>query len=125
MPREGDIESCWNIAMEGGRVQNGRVIIEEFITFQSEITLLTVRSVNGTSFCAPIGHIQESGDYIESWRPHNMSDKQMEDAKYIARTITDELGGYGLFGIELFLARIKCILARCLRDRMIPAWLRW
>ena len=58
---EGDIESCWNIAMEGGRVQNGRVIIEEFITFQSEITLLTVRSVNGTSFCAPIGHIQEAG----------------------------------------------------------------
>ena len=54
-----------------------------------------------------------------------MSDKQMEDAKYIARTITDELGGYGLFGIELFLSRIKCILARCLRDRMIPAWLRW
>lgn len=104
---EGDIESCWNIAMEGGRVQNGRVIIEEFITFQSEITLLTVRSVNGTSFCAPIGHIQESGDYIESWQPHNMSDEQMEEAKYIARTITDELGGYGLFGVELFLAADK------------------
>lgn len=104
---EGDIESCWNIAMEGGRVQNGRVIIEEFITFQSEITLLTVRSVNGTSFCAPIGHIQESGDYIESWQPHNMSEEQVKEAKYIARTITDELGGYGLFGVELFLAADK------------------
>lgn len=104
---EEDIESCWNIAMEGGRVQNGRVIIEEFITFQSEITLLTVRSVNGTSYCAPIGHIQESGDYIESWQPHNMSDEQIAEAKLIARTITDELGGYGLFGVELFLTEDK------------------
>ncbi|MFE0558987.1 phosphoribosylglycinamide formyltransferase 2 [Paenibacillus sp. NPDC058910] len=104
---EGDIESCWNIAMEGGRVQNGRVIIEEFIIFQSEITLLTVRSVNGTSFCAPIGHIQESGDYIESWQPHNMSEEQIEEAKNIARKITDELGGYGLFGVELFLTEDK------------------
>ncbi|MGV2788600.1 ATP-grasp domain-containing protein, partial [Clostridium perfringens] len=83
------------------------VIIEEFITFQSEITLLTVRSVNGTSFCAPIGHIQESGDYIESWQPHNMSGEQIEEAKYIARKITDELGGYGLFGVELFLTEDK------------------
>lgn len=101
---EKDIEQCWNIAMEGGRVQNGRVIIEEFIRFESEITLLTVRSVSGTSFCAPIGHIQESGDYIESWQPHGMSEEQIEEAKHIAQTITDELGGYGLFGVELFLA---------------------
>ncbi|GAA3407466.1 phosphoribosylglycinamide formyltransferase 2 [Paenibacillus hodogayensis] len=100
---EQDIERCWNIAMEGGRVQNGRVIIEEFIRFQSEITLLTVRSVSGTSFCAPIGHVQESGDYIESWQPHAMTDHQLEEAKHIAKTITDELGGYGLFGVELFL----------------------
>lgn len=102
-----DIESCWNLAMEGGRVQNGRVIIEEFITFQSEITLLTVRSINGTSFCAPIGHIQEGGDYIESWQPHDMSEAQIEEAKRIAKTITDELGGYGLFGVELFLTEDK------------------
>lgn len=104
---EKDIEKCWSIAMEGGRVQNGRVIIEEFIRFESEITLLTVRSVNGTSYCAPIGHIQESGDYIESWQPHHMTDKQLEEAKHIARTITDELGGYGLFGVELFLTEDK------------------
>lgn len=100
---ESDIESCWNIAMEGGRVQNGRVIIEEFITFQSEITLLTVRSVSGTSFCPPIGHVQESGDYIESWQPHPISEQQMKEAERIARAITDELGGFGLFGVELFL----------------------
>lgn len=100
---ESDIASCWNIAMEGGRVQNGRVIIEEFITFQSEITLLTVRSVSGTSFCPPIGHVQESGDYIESWQPHPISEQQMKEAERIARAITDELGGFGLFGVELFL----------------------
>lgn len=100
---EKDIEQCWDIAMEGGRVQNGRVIIEQFIRFQSEITLLTIRSVSGTSFCAPIGHIQESGDYIESWQPHDMTERQIEEAKHIAKTITDELGGYGLFGVELFL----------------------
>lgn len=104
---EKDIRTCWEIAMEGGRVQNGRVIIEEFIRFQSEITLLTVRSVSGTSFCPPIGHIQENGDYIESWQPHPMSERQLEEAKLIARAITDELGGYGLFGVELFLAEDK------------------
>lgn len=105
--KEEDIEQSWNIAMEGGRVQKGRVIIEEFIPFQSEITLLTVRSVSGTSFCAPIGHIQESGDYIESWQPHEMTDWQIEEAKHIAKTITDELGGYGIFGVELFLTEDK------------------
>lgn len=104
---EKDIKQSWNIAMEGGRVQNGRVIIEEFIRFHSEITLLTVRSVSGTNFCAPIGHIQESGDYIESWQPHDMTDRQIEEAKHIATTITDELGGYGLFGVELFLTEDK------------------
>lgn len=101
---EEELEKCWNIAMEGGRVQKGRVIIEEFIRFESEITLLTVRAVNGTMFCSPIGHIQKEGDYIESWQPHNMTEKQIEEAKKIAKTVTDELGGYGLFGVELFLA---------------------
>jgi phosphoribosylglycinamide formyltransferase 2 len=101
---ESDLEKCWNIAMEGGRVQNGRVIIEEFITFDSEITLLTVRAVNGTMFCAPIGHIQQDGDYIESWQPHHMTESQIEEAKNIAKAITDELGGYGIFGVELFLS---------------------
>ncbi|MED3996003.1 phosphoribosylglycinamide formyltransferase 2 [Peribacillus frigoritolerans] len=104
---EGDLEDCWKIAMEGGRVQNGRVIIEEFIRFDSEITLLTIRAVNGTMFCAPIGHIQQGGDYIESWQPHNMTEAQIMEAKRIAHAITDELGGYGLFGVELFLSGDK------------------
>ena len=104
---EADLPACWQIAMEGGRVQNGRVIIEEFIPFDSEITLLTVRAVNGTSFCAPIGHIQEGGDYIESWQPHEMTEGQIEEAKRIALAITDALGGYGLFGVELFLSGDK------------------
>jgi phosphoribosylglycinamide formyltransferase 2 len=102
-----EIEECWKIAMEGGRVQNGRVIIEEFIRFDSEITLLTVRAVNGTMFCAPIGHIQKDGDYIESWQPHQMTEEQIQEAKKIAQAITDELGGYGLFGVELFLVKDK------------------
>lgn len=104
---EEDLEGCWQSAMEGGRVQNGRVIIEEFISFDSEITLLTVRTIEGTKFCAPIGHVQEGGDYIESWQPHNMTDQQIEEAKRIALTITDELGGLGLFGVELFLSGEK------------------
>jgi phosphoribosylglycinamide formyltransferase 2 len=102
-----DIERCWAIAMEGGRVQQGRVIVEEFITFESEITLLTVRAVNGTLFCPPIGHLQEDGDYIESWQPHEMTSEQLAEAQRIAVTITDALGGAGIFGVELFLAKDK------------------
>lgn len=102
-----ELEGCWKVAQEGGRVQNGRVIIEEFIQFDSEITLLTVRAVNGTMFCAPIGHIQKEGDYIESWQPHDMSEQQIHEAEKIARIITDELGGFGIFGVELFLSRDK------------------
>ncbi|MCP8969315.1 phosphoribosylglycinamide formyltransferase 2 [Ectobacillus ponti] len=101
---EQQLEECWRIAMEGGRVQNGRIIIEEFIRFDSEITLLTVRSVSGTSFCAPIGHVQKDGDYIESWQPHYMTEQQLQEAERVAKVITDELGGYGLFGVELFLS---------------------
>ncbi|MFB9279871.1 phosphoribosylglycinamide formyltransferase 2 [Cohnella cellulosilytica] len=104
---EADLERCWTIAMEGGRVQQTRVIVEEFITFESEITLLTVRSVGGTAFCPPIGHIQKDGDYIESWQPHEMTAGQLEEARRIARAITDELGGAGIFGVELFLAKDK------------------
>lgn len=99
-----ELEACWNVAQNGGRVQNGRVIIEEFIHFDSEITLLTIRAANGTMFCAPIGHIQKDGDYIESWQPHEMTEQQIQEAKKIAKTITDELGGYGIFGVELFLS---------------------
>lgn len=97
------VEASWNIAMEGGRAKNARVIVEEFIHFESEITLLTVRSVSGTTYCEPIGHIQKDGDYIESWQPHTMSEQQIIDAQQMAKTITDALGGHGLYGVELFL----------------------
>jgi phosphoribosylglycinamide formyltransferase 2 len=104
---EDDLERCWSIAMEGGRVQQTRVIVEEFITFESEITLLTVRTANGTLYCPPIGHIQKDGDYIESWQPHEMTENQIIESKRIAGIITDSLGGLGLFGVELFLAQDK------------------
>nr|WP_263327426.1 formate-dependent phosphoribosylglycinamide formyltransferase [Neobacillus sp. Marseille-Q6967] len=99
-----DIEVSWNEAIAGGRGKKARVIVEEFIRFDSEITLLTVRSVSGTSYCAPIGHIQKDGDYIESWQPHHMSTEQIEQAEDIAKKITDALGGFGVFGVELFLS---------------------
>ncbi|WP_318502714.1 formate-dependent phosphoribosylglycinamide formyltransferase [Bacillus sp. T3] len=99
-----DVENSWNEAMEGGRGKKTRVIVEEFIHFDSEITLLTVRSVSGTTYCAPIGHIQKDGDYIESWQPHPMSEAQIAEAQAVAKKITDALGGYGIFGVELFLS---------------------
>ncbi|MDE5415558.1 formate-dependent phosphoribosylglycinamide formyltransferase [Alkalihalobacterium chitinilyticum] len=98
-----DVEKSWNEALEGGRGKQARVIVEEFIQFESEITLLTVRSVSGTSYCAPIGHVQKDGDYIESWQPHQMTNEQIAESQEVAKKITDALGGYGLFGVELFL----------------------
>ncbi|MFB5265405.1 formate-dependent phosphoribosylglycinamide formyltransferase [Paenibacillus enshidis] len=95
--------ACWNAALKGARGRTARVIVEAFVPFESEITLLTVRSASGTTFCPPIGHIQKDGDYVESWQPHQMTDGQLEQAQDIARRITDELGGYGIFGVELFL----------------------
>ncbi|UVI27800.1 formate-dependent phosphoribosylglycinamide formyltransferase [Paenibacillus spongiae] len=100
---EAEIESCWQYAMDGGRAKKQRVIVEGFISFESEITLLTVRSVSGTTFCAPIGHVQKDGDYIESWQPHEMTEKQIQQAEAIASAVTGELGGYGIYGVELFL----------------------
>lgn len=100
-----NVEQSWNIAMEGGRAKSARVIVEEFIHFESEITLLTVRSVSGTTYCEPIGHIQKDGDYIESWQPHAMTAQQILDAQHMAKTITDALGGYGIYGVELFLTQ--------------------
>jgi len=99
-----DVEACWNYAMEGGRAKKTRVIVEQFIRFDSEITMLTVRSVSGTTFCAPIGHVQKDGDYIESWQPHPMPADRLEEAQRIAKAVTDALGGYGIYGVELFLA---------------------
>ncbi|MDE6867144.1 MAG: formate-dependent phosphoribosylglycinamide formyltransferase [Muribaculaceae bacterium] len=98
-----DVEKSWKIAQEGGRAGAGRVIVEGFIDFDYEITLLTVRSVSGTVFCEPIGHIQVDGDYRYSWQPQPMSEKAIENAREIAAKITEALGGYGIFGVELFI----------------------
>ncbi len=100
---EADLERCWHYAQTGGRTGAGRVIVEEFIKFDSEITMLTVRASNGTAFCDPVGHRQVGGDYVESWQPHAMSAIQLERSQAIAKRITDRLGGHGLFGVELFL----------------------
>ncbi|MEP6781361.1 MAG: formate-dependent phosphoribosylglycinamide formyltransferase, partial [Gemmatimonadaceae bacterium] len=97
-----DIENAWHYAQEGGRAGGGRVIVEGFVDFDYEITLLTVRHSRGTSFCAPIGHLQIDGDYRESWQPHPMSPLAVERAQHIAQTVTDALGGRGVFGVELF-----------------------
>lgn len=102
---EEEIESSWIKSQEESRTGKGRVIVEEFIPFESEITLLTVRASNGTFFCPPIGHRQESGDYVESWQPHPMSEEQLEKAQKVAKKITDNLGGLGLYGVELFLLK--------------------
>ena len=101
--KESDIDEAWKIAQEGGRAGAGRVIVEGFINFDYEITLLTVRSVSGTTFCEPIGHVQVDGDYRYSWQPQAMSPKALESAREFARKITDALGGYGIFGVELFI----------------------
>ena len=99
---EADIEASWNYAQEGGRAGKGKVIVEGFVDFDYEITLLTVRHVDGTSFCEPIGHIQVDGDYRESWQPQAMSDAALKNAQQMAEAVTGNLGGYGLFGVELF-----------------------
>jgi phosphoribosylglycinamide formyltransferase 2 len=98
----GDVEAAWQYAQAGGRAGAGRVIVEGFIRFDYEITLLTVRHAGGTSFCAPIGHLQIDGDYRESWQPQPMSEKALIEAQRIARAVTDNLGGTGIFGVELF-----------------------
>jgi len=97
------IEQAWSYAQEGGRAGKGRVIIEGFVDFDYEITLLTVRHIHGTSFCEPIGHYQEDGDYRQSWQPHPMSQVALEKSQQIAKDVTDALGGRGLFGVELFI----------------------
>ncbi|MDE7437226.1 MAG: formate-dependent phosphoribosylglycinamide formyltransferase [Muribaculaceae bacterium] len=100
---EADILPAWKEAQEGGRAGAGRVIVEGFVDFDYEITLLTVRSISGTTYCEPVGHIQVNGDYRYSWQPQPMSEKALERAKEMAKKITDALGGYGIFGVELFI----------------------
>lgn len=96
------IDAAWHEAQEAGRVEGCDVIVEGFVDFDYEITLLTVRHIGGTSFCEPVGHYQENGDYRRSWQPQPMSEVALEKAREIARKITDALGGYGIFGVELF-----------------------
>ena len=98
-----DIDRSWHIAQEGGRAGAGRVIVEGFVDFDYEITLLTVRSVSGTEFCEPIGHIQVDGDYRYSWQPQAMTATAKAKAQEIAKKVTDALGGYGIFGVEMFI----------------------
>lgn len=103
-----DVQAAWDYAMEGGRVSHGRIIVEGFIDFDYEITLLTVRALgeNGqveTHFCEPIGHLQADGDYIESWQPQAMHPAALEKARQVAKSVTDNLGGQGVFGVELFI----------------------
>ena len=99
---ESELEAAWDYAQEGGRAGKGRVIVEGFIDFDYEITLLTVRHIGGTSFCAPVGHRQVKGDYHESWQPQAMSAKTLAESERIALAVTEALGGWGLFGVELF-----------------------
>jgi len=99
---EGDIDAAWEYAQTGGRAGAGRVIVEGFVDFDYEITLLTVRHAGGTLFCEPIGHLQRDGDYRESWQPQPMSNRALALAQGIARQVTDALGGWGVFGVECF-----------------------
>jgi phosphoribosylglycinamide formyltransferase 2 len=98
-----DIEPAWSYAQEGGRSGGGKVIVEGFIDFDYEITLLTIRHRGGISYCEPIGHRQEHGDYQESWQPHPMNEAALKAAKKIAGQVVDALGGYGIFGVEFFI----------------------
>ena len=100
---EADIDNAWKVSQEGGRAGSGKVIVEGFVKFDYEITLLTVRHCAGTTFLKPVGHHQVDGDYRESWQPQAMSEDAIEKAEAIAKAITDALGGYGIFGVELFI----------------------
>lgn len=106
-----EIDAAWREAQEGGRAGAGRVIVEGFVDFDYEITLLTVRSCSGTTFCKPVGHIQVNGDYRYSWQPQPMTDAALAYAQEIARKVTDALGGYGIFGVELFIKGDKVIFS--------------
>lgn len=102
-----DVQKAWDYAMSGGRVGPGRIIVEGFIDFDYEITQLTVRALGAdgqieTHFCDPIGHVQVSGDYVESWQPHPMSPAALAESRRVAQAVTDDLGGQGLYGVELF-----------------------
>ncbi|MGM0563323.1 MAG: formate-dependent phosphoribosylglycinamide formyltransferase [Pseudomonadota bacterium] len=107
----GEMDAAWQYAQAGGRAGAGRVIVEGFVDFDYEITLLTVRHRGGTSFCAPIGHRQEGGDYRESWQPQAMSDRALSSAREIAERVSAELGGWGVFGMEFFIRGDEAIFS--------------
>ena len=109
--KEEDIDRSWHYAQEGGRAGAGKVIVEGFVDFDYEITLLTVRHIGGTSFLEPVGHVQVDGDYRESWQPQQMSPLALERAQEIARKVVLALGGYGLFGVELFVCGDEVIFS--------------
>ncbi len=110
--RQEDLPKAWEYAMKGARGSSEKVIIEEFLKFELEITLLTIKQKNGnTLFCKPIGHEQSEGDYQCSWQPATLTDKQLEDAKSMAKIITDNLGGEGLFGVEFFICQGEVIFS--------------
>lgn len=106
-----EVDAAWNEAQSGGRAGAGKVIVEGFIDFDYEITLLTVRSASGTTYCQPVGHIQVDGDYRESWQPQPMSEEALANAREYAKKVTDALGGYGIFGVELFIKDDKAIFS--------------
>ena len=108
---EAEVEQAWAVSQEGGRAGAGRVIVEGFIHFDYEITLLTVRHIGGTTFLQPIGHHQVEGDYRESWQPQAMTAEAMQQAQQIAKQVTDALGGYGIFGVEMFVQGDKVIFS--------------
>lgn len=108
---QSDIAPAWKYAQEGGRAGGGKVIIEGFVDFDYEITLLTLRHIGGTSFLEPIGHLQVDGDYRESWQPQPMSEVALAESKRMAKAVTDDLGGFGIFGVELFVKGDKVIFS--------------
>lgn len=108
---EAALESAWDYAVANMRGDRARVIVEEFIAFDYEITLLTVRTRDGVIFCPPVGHVQEAGDYRESWQPAAMSDAALASAQAMARKVVDDLGGYGLFGVEFFVRGDEAIFS--------------
>lgn len=119
---EEQILAAWRYAQEGGRAGGGRVIVEGFVPFDYEITLLTVSAVNGIHFCDPIGHRQEDGDYRESWQPQAMSDVVLAKAQEIGRKVVEALGGYGLFGVELFIKGEEVYFSEVSPPPTIQAW---
>ena len=106
-----ELEQAWTYAVANMRGDRKKVIVEEFVAFEYEITLLTIRSREGVSYCEPIGHRQERGDYQESWQPTPMTEKLLDDAKRMARKVVDDLGGYGIFGVEFFVTRDEVIFS--------------